>query len=320
MENEPTPHSMPTERDSGSWRPGGTSYGSVSRGRQVPGAQSPRGPKWRPSLSPTNTSLGEQYAEFVAAVQFLSVLPVPSRSGRAPQSTQDASTSSQTRIGAAYFPIVGLIFSLLLWLVTWVLGFRLPHLALTALCVVGLVILTGGLHLDGLMDSCDGLLGGRARERKLEIMRDSRIGSFGVLGGICALLLKWAFLGSISGAHLVPSLMLTLVLGRWAMLLALYVFPNARTSGLGVSYRQVVTRGQVLQAGVISLVIALIAGTWLASGLGLLIGLLIWVCAGICALLFGNWINAQIGGLTGDSYGAIEELTEVVLLFVLALL
>src|SRR5437879_4767481 len=260
-----------------------------------------------------------QYAELVAAVRFLSILPLPGVSQRF--ETESTSASSQRIVlGSGYFSLVGFFIGLLLSLLTVLLNPLLPHLALTALLVVALVLLTGGLHLDGLMDSCDGLLGGRTRERKLEIMRDSRVGSFGVLGGICALLLKWAFLGSISGAHLVPSLMLTLVLGRWAMLLALYVFPNARASGLGVSYRQMVTRGQVLQAGVISLVIALIAGAWLASGLGLLIGLLIWVCAGICALLFGNWINAQIGGLTGDSYGAIEELTEVVLLLVLALL
>ncbi|GHO46406.1 adenosylcobinamide-GDP ribazoletransferase [Ktedonospora formicarum] len=273
----------------------------------------------RPIQTPAflaNTSLSEQFAELVAAIRFLSILPIPTSWGQKP----GPQGVPITRIGGGYFPFVGLIFSLLLWLITWLLGLRLPYLAVTALSVVGIVILTGGLHLDGLMDSCDGLFGGKTRENKLEIMKDSRVGSFGVLSAICVLLLKWAFLGSIPGEHLIPSLLLTLVSARWAMLFAIFVFPSARPGGLGATYRQAITRNQLLLAGVISVVVVLIAGFWLAGWMGVAIGVLVWVCAIICALLLGNGIGAMIGGLTGDSYGAIEEMTEVVLLFLLALI
>src|SRR5262249_12075846 len=115
----------------------------------------------------------DQYAEFVAAVRFLSVLPLPGY----PRHFNDATVPQ--RVGSGYYPLAGLLLALLLSLLVVVAAPHLPALALAALLVVGLVLLTGGLHLDGLMDACDGLFGGSTRERKLEIMRDSRVGSFG---------------------------------------------------------------------------------------------------------------------------------------------
>src|SRR5579859_1066178 len=123
-------------------------------------------------------ALLNQYREFVAALRFLTVLPAP---GSALLFESDE--TAPFVIGCEYFPLVGLLLAALLWLLVLLFS-RVPGLALTALLVVALVILTGGLHLDGLMDSCDGLFGGATRERKLEIMRDSRVGSFGVLGAL----------------------------------------------------------------------------------------------------------------------------------------
>src|SRR5579859_5653602 len=110
----------------------------------------------------------KQYREFVAALRFLSVLPAP---GSALLFESDE-TEPYLVIGCEYFPLVGLLLAVLLWLVMLLFSRLLPPLALAALLVVALVILTGGLNLDGLMDSCDGLFGGTTRERKLEIMRD----------------------------------------------------------------------------------------------------------------------------------------------------
>ena len=186
---------------------------------------------------------------------------------------------------------------------------RLPTLALAALLVVALVILTGGLHLDGLMDSCDGLLGGRTPERRLEIMRDSRVGSFGVLGGICVLLLKFALLASINSRLLTLALFIVLPCARWAMVLALRVFPSARPTGLGATFRRSVTTPRLVFAGAVSLLIALLTGH--------LIGGVLWLIATLVATLLGLWITRLIGGLTGDSYGAIAEITEAVVLLLL---
>src|SRR5947209_13645309 len=132
----------------------------------------------------------DQYAELVAAVRFLTVLPLPEY----PRHFDD---TVPLRVGSGYYPVVGLLLALLLSLLVVVGGPHLPSLALAALLVVGLVLLTGGLHLDGLMDACDGLFGGTTRESKLEIMRDSRVGSFAVLGAACVLLLEWSFFASL---------------------------------------------------------------------------------------------------------------------------
>src|SRR5947209_8332205 len=248
-----------------------------------------------------------QYTEFAAAVQFLSVLPVP---GSRQLFDKDVN-APRLRIGCEYFPLVGLLLALLLWLLVLVLAPLVPQLVLAALLVVALVILTGGLHLDGLMDSCDGLFGGSTRERKLEIMRDSRVGSFGVLGATCLLLLKFALFASVS-AHALPlALLIALPSARWAMVLVLRVFPGARTTGLGAAFHQAITTERLLATGIIALAIVLSTGQF--------IGLLVWLAVTFTALILGFWITRSIGGLTGDSYGAIEEVAEVVALLVLVL-
>jgi adenosylcobinamide-GDP ribazoletransferase len=248
-----------------------------------------------------------QYMELMAAVRFLTILPLPGRT----QLFEQAETAPHLVVGGAYFPLVGLLLACVLWLLVLLLTPLVPQLALAALLVVGLVILTGGLHLDGLMDTCDGLLGGSTRERKLEIMRDSRVGSFGVLGGACILLLKFALFASVSAHGLPLALLLALPSARWAMLLALRVFPSARSTGLGAAYHQAVTTEGVLLASIIALAIVLVAGQ--------LIGLTVWVTVTVAALVLGFWITRSIGGLTGDSYGAIAEVVEVVALLVVVL-
>jgi adenosylcobinamide-GDP ribazoletransferase len=180
------------------------------------------------------------------------------------------------------------------------------------LLVVALVILTGGLHLDGLMDSCDGLFGGSTRERKLEIMRDSRVGTFGVLAGICMLLLKFALFASLRVQVLPLALLLALPSARWAIVVALRVFPSARATGLGAAFHRVITTKRLLVTGIVSLVIVLIAGQ--------LLGLLVWMTVTVTSLLLGLWMTQSIGGLTGDTYGAIEEVAEGVALLLLVML
>src|SRR5260370_15965319 len=172
--------------------------------------QSPRGKLNRfPGL---RSFLLGQYRELVAAVHFFSVLPLPGST----QFFDKNEPMPRLVIGCEYFPLVGLLLALLLWLLVLAFTPLVPQLALAALLVVALVILTGGLHLDGLMDSCDGLFGGSTRERKLEIMRDSRVGSFGVLGGACVLLLKFALFASLTGHALPLALLLSLPSCRWA--------------------------------------------------------------------------------------------------------
>ncbi|MGH2496486.1 MAG: adenosylcobinamide-GDP ribazoletransferase [Ktedonobacteraceae bacterium] len=250
----------------------------------------------------------KQYREFVAALRFLSVLPVP---GSALLFDKNE-TAPQLVIGCEYFPVVGLLLALMLWLLVLLFSRLIPQLALAALLVIALVMLTGGLHLDGLMDTCDGLFGGRTRERKLEIMRDSRVGSFGVLGALCTLLLKFALLASIPVSSLPLALLLILPVARWSMVLALYVFSPARPTGLGAIYHHAITTRRLLITGLIALIIALIAGRFT--------GLIALITGSLAALVIGLGITKSIGGLTGDSCGSIDELVEVVTLLVLVML
>src|SRR6266516_7828536 len=267
--------------------------------------QFPRG--MQDLLASVRSEFLSQYMELVAAVRFLSVLPMPGRE----QSLEKDETAPHLAVGSTYFPLVGRLLACLLWLLVLILAPLVPQLVLAALLVVMLVILTGGLHLDGLMDSCDGLFGGSTRERKLEIMRDSRVGSFGVLGATCLLLLKFALFASIR-AHTLPlALLIALPSARWAMVLVLRVFPGARPTGLGAAFHQAVTTERMVLASIVALTIVLIAGQF--------IGLIVWITVTITTLILGSWITRSIGGLTGDSYGAIEEVAEVVALLVLVL-
>src|SRR5216684_4200952 len=247
------------------------------------------------------------YLELVAAVRFLSVLPTP---GGALLFDKNE-TTSRLVIGCEYFPLVGLLLALLLWLLVLLFAHLIPQLALAALLVVALVILTGGLHLDGLMDSCDGLFGGSTRERKLEIMDDSHVGSFGVLGGVCTVLLKFALLASIN-VHMLPlALLLALPSARWAMVLALRLFPAARPTGLGAAFHQVVTTKRLVLTAIVALAIALVAGQFT--------GLMVWATVTMTTVALGFLITRSLGGLTGDTYGAIEEMAEVAALLVLVI-
>ena len=257
-----------------------------------------------------------QLRELVAAISFLTILPIP---GTAQLFDTDEEGEAEFIIGSAYFPLVGLLLAVLLWLFLLLTGAVFPSIVLAALLLVAQIVLTGGLHLDGLMDSCDGLFGGSTPEQKLEIMRDSRVGSFGVLGAVCVLLIRFAVYASMFSIiaskyiHLLTvALFMVLPVARWGMILAVGMFPSARLSGLGSAFRRTITRSRLLAAAITSLIIVLIAGH--------LAGLLVWVVGTLAALGVGGLITRQVGGLTGDSYGAIEEITEIVLLLLIILL
>ena len=210
----------------------------------------------------------------------------------------------------AYYPAVGLLLGFLL--VGVELGGRelFPVHLTAALLLVVLVAATRGLHLDGFMDVCDGLFGGYTRERRLEIMRDSNVGAFAVAGAASLLILKYGALLSLltiaaPGKEWWP-LLLFPVMSRWSMVVALGAFPYVRGDGLGSPFHQ----GGDRLATFIAVLIAVLASGVLGGfgGLALLLG------ASVLAWLFGKVMANMLGGLTGDSYGAINEVIEVVVL------
>ncbi len=199
--------------------------------------------------------------------------------------------------------MVGLIIGLVLASLGWLLRLALPPGVVSALVLVALVVITGGLHLDGLADTCDGLAGHKTVEVRHRIMRDSRVGGFGVIGIVLLLLVKYVSLNSIPATLALASLILMPAAGRWAMVYAIFVYPYARPSGLGRAFKEGTHWPALAAATVVTLAVAAITLQWA----GLLIVLLVW---GITAAL-AAWFNKTFAGLTGDNYGAINEIAEV---------
>lgn len=206
----------------------------------------------------------------------------------------------------AFFPVVGLFLGTILAALGWAAGWFFPVQVQAALLVFGMVILTGGIHLDGFMDSIDGLFSGRPRERKLEIMRDSRVGAFGVIGVVCLLLLKYNLLLGLTDQTLMRVLPVVPALSRWGMSFAIIAFPYARQEGLGKIYASYTGVKELVGATIIAAAIAGVAlgpqGIWLMA------------LGGVVTCLVGRKITRELGGLTGDTYGFINELLEVILL------
>lgn len=231
---------------------------------------------------------------FWAALTFLTALPAPSAAG-SPQGLGRA---------AAWFPTVGLLIGVLLGGVRW-LGDRLFDSWLAgALVVAAWAVLTGGLHLDGLADCCDGLLAPVSRARRLEILRDPRLGSFGVAGLGLFLLLK-----TLAAARAAPvALLIAPVWARGALLVAARQ-PQARPGGMGASFAAGLTPGVLAGAALIPLLLAGLAP--LRSGVALLVaGGAVW---GVLRLA-----RVRLGGVTGDVYGLAVELCELMVLLVFA--
>lgn len=201
-----------------------------------------------------------------------------------------------------YFPIIGAIIGIILAGAQQLILSWLPGHISAALLVIGGILLTGGLHCDGFMDTADGLLSGRSRERMLEIMKDSRVGANGVVAFVCLVLLKWSIFLDLSAAFLPIALFAAPIAGRVAMTTAITRFPYARPEGLGKGFAQYSATNDFLLAIISGLILVSLAG-WIA-----VTGALLGIAAG---LLFARSACRTLGGLTGDLYGAVTELTEL---------
>ena len=169
---------------------------------------------------------------------------------------------------------------------------------------MGWILSTGALHLDGFLDSCDGLFGGRTPEDRLRILRDERVGAFAVIGGFLLLLLQFQSLAALSSRS--EALLLAPLLGRWGMAVAVVAFPYARAEGLG---RTMKDHASWLQASLASATAVLAA--WLAGGQ---LGLLALLLSGSLMWIVARFVLTRLPGLTGDIYGALCQLLEVLVL------
>ena len=223
---------------------------------------------------------------------------------RLPLSAREISLEEVGRAAWA-FPAVGVLIGGLLAGAGWLLSHLFPPLLVVALVLALWVAVTGALHLDGFVDCCDALLAARPPEVRLEILRDTHVGAFGVVGATMLLLVKFAALEACISAGEWTALLLAPPLGRWAMVYAMARYPSARSAGMGQAVKGPVG-GRSLGGATLLLLPMLIVGppeVLLSSAL-----------AWLFTLLFARWVLRRIPGFTGDVYGALCELVEATVL------
>ena len=202
-----------------------------------------------------------------------------------------------------WFPVYGWILGAFMCLIYYLLKpLDVPYLT-AFLIVIGELFLSGGTLADGLMDSSDGLFSGRSRERSLEIMKDSLIGSFGMLSIIIFINLYTLSLGS-TDALLYPVLIAAPTLGRLNLVISICEYPYARPYGMGKAFATY--RGEHAVAGAV--VLALLPALYFGFTYLILAG-----AAVLLGLYLNRWIVGKIGGTTGDTYGFVNQITEMVL-------
>lgn len=235
-------------------------------------------------------------APLLIAIQFLTILPIKIKSG-----IKEADFGKSL----IYFPVAGLGIGLLLFLAVFILN-PLPVLLKAAIILIISIVITGGIHLDGFADTCDGFYGNKPKEKILEIMRDSRIGTMGAVGIFSIFLLKFVFLVSISPVFLWKALLLMSVFSRWSQTLACVSSKYARNEGKAKFFIEFAKKRDVILGGIFTLVLFIL--------LAKLKGLLIFISSLLVVLLFIKYIKNKIGGMTGDTIGATNEIAEVVIL------
>jgi len=233
---------------------------------------------------------------FLIALQFLTIIPVR------------INEIDEKKVSSSYFPLVGLLLGLILIGTNrflWFLGFE--QFFINIILVILLIILTGGIHMDGLADTMDAFLSRKGKDEILRIMRDSCIGTMGVLSLVSIILLKIAFISSISLDLKEPSLILMCVFSRWSLVLSMFLFPYAREEGKA----KIFVRNINIKVFIFSTVITILCAFmfWRVSGLVTL------AVVALSAYIAGRAISKRIGGITGDTLGAINEFAEIAALF-----
>lgn len=236
---------------------------------------------------------------FLIALQFLTVLPVSVGAGHA-QPEEDFAQS------LTYFPIVGAFIGIFLTLILFAFRF-LPNETLAALILICSVVITGGIHLDGLADTCDGFYGNKPKDKILEIMRDSRIGAMGVIGIVCICILKYSLLFNLlQSENFWRIIFLAPIFGRFVQVVACYKTNYPRQEGKAKYFVGKATTKQ------------LIFGATLTSCLSTMLlkvnGIIILVLSIIPVLFLINWFKKKIDGMTGDTIGAVSEISEILIL------
>lgn len=235
--------------------------------------------------------------KMVYAFRFLTTLPIRWKEN---ENLEDVAKS------VSYFPFVGLFIGILNAIIFKFLIQVISAEFASLITIIWWIIITGGLHLDGIADSADGLFGGRTPQKRLDIMKDSRIGTYGVLAVTITLLLKIFLireLNLINTSQCYNLLIISPVIGRWNSVFLIFTFKTARKDGLGNFFKQNIT--------IKNLIFALLFTTitvYLFFGIP---GLATLYIVTIISSFISLFVLNKIGGLTGDIYGSLCEMAEI---------
>lgn len=235
----------------------------------------------------------QMITNLLSAVSFLTIIPV---------------RKQELQPGAIlYFPAVGLFLGGMSLLIFTVSLLVFPVNVAIFITLVCYIIISGGFHLDGFSDTIDGISGGRGnKERILNIMADSHIGSHGVIALVCLLGLKYLLLLAISQNIILKTFILMPVVGRWSMVIAMRYSMPAKEEGLGKLFIEYSKKNNILLPCIFVL---------LLSGLLFqLQGILIVTGLFMATILLKIYFAEKGGGMTGDTIGAVNEIVEVLFL------
>jgi adenosylcobinamide-GDP ribazoletransferase len=206
-----------------------------------------------------------------------------------------------------YYPLVGLFIGIALWILSLVLNTLFPLPVANVLLLGALAVMTGGLHLDGLADTLDGLSGGYSREETLNIFRDPHVGTMAVVGVVLILMLQYASLNTLPDDAMLPTLVLMSTLSRFSMVQLASFSPYARPGGgVGEPFVRGIKREHFAIALLLTLGIAL-----LFSGMR---GLMIWLLVSLATYGYLTYFRKRLNGITGDVLGASNEIHQTLVL------
>lgn len=243
------------------------------------------------------------FRNFITAVQFLTIVTVK----------KDHKTDeNELAESMVYFPIVGFGLGCILVYADKGLLWLLPHSIANALLIVIAVVITRALHIDGLADTLDGLMGGYDRKSRLHIMKDSRLGTAGAIGIVFLLLVKYAALNNLFSGEKVAALLVAPVLARWSQTLMVFRADYGREQGMGSAFVGHLRGSGLIAASVVAIGLA----GWVSGTSAFYL-----VTTVVLFTLLSRWyFMRKLGGVTGDTIGAVSELNEVLVLLLFVIL
>jgi adenosylcobinamide-GDP ribazoletransferase len=244
------------------------------------------------------------FKDFLMSLQFLTIINI-----------KNDTSIDEKAFGkmAVLFPLVGALIGILLAITSRLSSSFLPLSISDAIVLTGLIIITGGLHVDGFADSIDGFAGGKDKNDILRIMKDSRIGTFGVVGIVMLLLTKYLSIQSLQTDIKYLTLIAMPVLGRWSVLPMGLAFKYARADGgTGKAFAESVKLKEFIMGTLIALTIIL----FIMRFKGILMLFVIFTAT----LIIGRYSDRKINGVTGDVFGAAIEINEMITLILSLLL